>query len=118
MGNDARFLPEIYQVVVRQLSVQYFNSSQGLQVNMLSQVDISEVAPPQETDELVISQLLSFTFSLIPHDCTSSRVPVLFFLASSSTSIIVEFRRHINTILVQLCWEKGKDAVTSTYSEN
>jgi hypothetical protein len=29
---------------------------------MLAQVDISKVASPQETDELVITQALSFTF--------------------------------------------------------
>jgi len=48
--------------------------------------------------ELIVADLLPFAFSLIAHGCTSSRVPCFAFLASSSSSIIVEFRRHINIL--------------------
>jgi len=45
--NDTSFITKLLYVFGCQLSMQYFDSSLSIEVNMLTQVDISEASPSQ-----------------------------------------------------------------------
>ncbi len=58
MSNEARLGEKALDVIPRQLPMQYFNGGLRVQVNMLTQVDFSEVPFPKQMDEAIVAKLL------------------------------------------------------------
>src|SRR5579885_2867144 len=84
----ARFLEKFVHIIASQLAVQDFDRGLRAQVNMLAQVDLGEAAFAEQTDQAIMTKLLSRTichcfdslFIRSPdqgavHTCTVSSTP-------------------------------------------
>src|SRR5258707_4821161 len=57
----SRFRTKSMNILTSQLTVQDFDGSLGLQVNMLTQVDLCKTTPAKQACNLIIAKLLSYT---------------------------------------------------------
>src|ERR1700694_1383027 len=65
--NCACLIAKLLQVLATQMRIKHFDGRQGIEVDMLSQIDISETAAPKQMKQAIIPKLLSCT---IGHACT------------------------------------------------
>src|SRR5437016_5019639 len=65
-------LHEAGGVLVAELCIKDFKGGEGLEVDMLAQVDLGKASLAEEASKLVVAQLLTLTPSTIGHHSTSS----------------------------------------------
>src|SRR5437868_1474484 len=61
MSNGLGLLEEAFCIVAFKLSIEHFDSRFCFQAYMLAQIDFSETPTSQQTDETIITELLSCT---------------------------------------------------------
>ena len=60
MGDGTCFLKKALFIFVCQSHLQHFDCSQGIEIDMLTEVDISETSLPKYADQAVVSKLLTY----------------------------------------------------------
>src|SRR5713101_6657960 len=66
--NSARLIAKLVSALAAQMRIEHLDGGQGIEMNMLSQVDISETAAPKQTKQAIITRLLSCA---IGHSCAA-----------------------------------------------
>ena len=61
MGDSARLLEEVSHIIVGQPHIEHFDGGLHVEVDVFTEVHISEAPPPQQLDEAIISKLLAHT---------------------------------------------------------
>src|SRR5437588_2419851 len=72
MGNGTCLSEKACYIMTCQLPMEHFNGSQGIEMNMLAQVNFSEASSSKKMDETIVAKLLPLTSSTVSHGRTSS----------------------------------------------
>src|SRR5579859_1997409 len=75
-SQGTRLRPETGGIILSQLGEQHFNRSLALQIQMFTQVDFRKPTFSQQTRQLIIAKLLSYTIShqRSPQSCPSYNI--------------------------------------------